>query len=450
MSLSSPVADTATPSAPQGEQFAGVTADAPWLMTATGSPEVPSETGGPSASWSDALNEGEPVFSSAPDTALRYARGGMRWAGATLRTIARGASWFDAWTYGQRGRIVVALAAALVVGQIITLVIGKPTLELLVGVIFLCVLGAYGLARVQDFRDDSGRFTLRVIIGNLWALVRFVTTRDEGQEDGSGSPEHKWARRLFMAGGGILALRSLLSVPSGVWSWVTGASTPALDNLLSWLLLAWLPLGYGGYVLMGGLWRRFLRGGGSSDELSLESPANAVTSSADLRRLPAALDLVGTKARDRDAANAIEDPVLRKIVEALPHWRPKRSRYEAEYQAALGRFLRRRLRGHAVAEQFPLKDFDQNAHLRRRRVDIVVDETIAIEIKPRISRSADIHRTIGQVREYSEMWGGRGPVLLLVCETPSDFESTFAVRQLAIRDGEMSATTMVVAAGIRT
>ncbi|MBK8265291.1 MAG: hypothetical protein IPK80_28675 [Nannocystis sp.] len=231
----------------------------------------------------------------------------------------------------------------------------------------------------------------------------------------------------------------------GVWRWTTGSSTPSLNGFLGLLLFAWIPLTIASYFVMGDLWRRLLSG---ERRTASEHPANAELTRADLKRLPASLDLVGTSARDRDAAKAIADPVLRKIVEALPRWRPTQTRYEAQYQAALARFLRRHLRGHDIEEQFPLEGLDQNARTRRRRVDIVIDRTIAIEIKPRIDRSADIHRTVGQVREYSEMWGTRGPVLLLVCETAANFEASFAARSLANREGGRGAA-MVIAAGIR-
>ena len=54
----------------------------------------------------------------------------------------------------------------------------------------------------------------------------------------------------------------------------------------------------------------------------------------------------------------------------------------------------------------------------------------------------------GEVREYGEMWSERGTVLLLIVETPTGFEKSFAARQLAIRDAS-AAATMVVAAGRR-
>lgn len=432
-----------TDARPGGWPFASSPPPSSPSMSSTGLPLPPPPTATP---------DPHSLPSSAQDlgaAAFTYARAGVRWTGQVLQALAAAAARFDAQTYGHRRHVISGLAVVLVIAQFVSLTRGSIAFEWFVGTILLVVLFAYALARVQDFRDESGQFTPKVAIGNLVALVRFVLRRDESKEDDDiPTSSSTLPRRLLEIGLAVLALRSLLLVIGGTWRWMSGASTPTLDTVLGLMLLAWLPVVYGGYKLLSELSLRIFGRRSAEPELALEPVASAEVAVADVVRLPHALDLVGTNARDREALHAIQDPVLKKIVAELPHWRPRKTTYEAEYQAALARFLRRRLRGHAINEQFPLQDFDRSARPRRRRVDIVIDDTIAIEIKPRIDRAGDIQRAVGQVREYAEMWQGRGPMILLVCETRADFESTFAVRQLALRDPAM-ATTMVVAAGVR-
>ncbi|MEZ4447873.1 MAG: GxxExxY protein [Nannocystaceae bacterium] len=358
------------------------------------------------------------------------------------------ASWFDAKTYGYRQKIIIGLALGLVIAQLLTAATSSAVVETILGVLLLLVLTSYAIARVQDFRDERGRFTLKLAFGNLWALFKFVFRRDRAQSDGDPAPARRFAQLCLWIGGAALALRSLLVIIGGSWRWFNGAGTPDLDLFLSLLLLGWLPFGYGAYAFTADLWRRFFGRVDVERDVPDGPAANREILTTDLQRLPPALDLVGPNASGAAAVHAIQDPVLKKIVTALPQWRPRKSRYEAEYQAALGRFLRRHLRGHSIQEQFPLQDRDRDARVRRRRIDFVVDNAIAIELKPRIERADASQRAIGQVREYAEMWGKRGPVLLLIVETPPGFDSSFAVRDLAIRDGS-AAATMVVAAGHR-
>ena len=380
--------------------------------------------------------------------ALAAAREGMRWTGRALLAVAAAASWFDATTYGRRQKIVAALAIALVVTQIWTAVSDSATVESAVGTVLMVVLLAYAIARVQDFRDEDRRFTMRVALGNLWALARFLTRRDPSQADEEPPPGRRLARICLSLGVSLLATRSLLVLLGGTWRWVSGDKTPLLNDLTDIALIAWIPFLYAIYVFTAE-WRRRLFGTGDDERGPGPEPkASREILSTDVQRLPHALDLVGPNASGVAAVDAIQDPVLRKLVTALPRWRPGQSRYEAEYQAALGRFLRRHLRGHTIEEQFPLKDLDQDSRPRRRRIDFVIDGTIALELKPRLERADTGQRAVGQVREYAEMWRERGPVLLLIVETPTGFEKSFAARQLAIRDAS-AAATMVVAAGRR-
>ncbi|MBK8265293.1 MAG: hypothetical protein IPK80_28690 [Nannocystis sp.] len=113
-------------------------------------------------------------MASAQTRAMGYAREGARWTGRALQAIAAAASRFDAATFGHRRKILLLLGGALVIAQIVTATVGSAKLEIFIGTALLLVLAAYGLARVQDFRDESGRFTIRLVVGNLSPSVSKV------------------------------------------------------------------------------------------------------------------------------------------------------------------------------------------------------------------------------------------------------------------------------------
>jgi len=97
------------------------------------------------------------------------------------------------------------------------------------------------------------------------------------------------------------------------------------------------------------------------------------------------------------------------FVVALQNWHPKGAYYEYEYQDRLYRHLKKHLPGASVELEYPIADA-----AGRGRADIVVNDTILIEMK-RDSSAGAIQRAKGQVSQYSEIWQGRGPVILLLC-----------------------------------
>ena len=72
-----------------------------------------------------------------------------------------------------------------------------------------------------------------------------------------------------------------------------------------------------------------------------------------------------------------------------------------------------------IALEYPLKDISNNN--QKLRADLVIDDTILIEIKHH-PNSATLQKAKGQVEDYLNIWKGRGPVILLLCH--ADFELT--------------------------
>jgi hypothetical protein len=104
------------------------------------------------------------------------------------------------------------------------------------------------------------------------------------------------------------------------------------------------------------------------------------------------------------------------FVTAIQNWNPRQADYEYEYQDRLYRHLRKHLPDANIEMEYPI---GENFVGSRGRADIVVNDTILIEMK-RDSSAGAIQRAKGQISQYSEIWKDKGPVILLLCDY--DFE----------------------------
>ncbi|MCX6293293.1 MAG: hypothetical protein NT127_03210, partial [Sphingobacteriales bacterium] len=88
------------------------------------------------------------------------------------------------------------------------------------------------------------------------------------------------------------------------------------------------------------------------------------------------------------------------FVTAIQNWNPRQANYEYEYQDRLYRHLRKHLPDASVEMEYPI---GENYLGSRGRADIVVNDTILIEMK-RDSSAGAIQRAKGQIAQYSEIW----------------------------------------------
>ena len=100
------------------------------------------------------------------------------------------------------------------------------------------------------------------------------------------------------------------------------------------------------------------------------------------------------------------------FITALQNWNPRQSQYEYEYQDRLYRHLCKHLPYASIEMEFPI---GENYLGSRGRADIVINDTILIELKRDTSAGA-IQRAKGQISQYSEIWKEKGPVILLLCD----------------------------------
>lgn len=96
---------------------------------------------------------------------------------------------------------------------------------------------------------------------------------------------------------------------------------------------------------------------------------------------------------------------------SMEAWDPKGCTKEYEFQEKLKNHLRKHFPNSIIETEFPLKDEVRNI---RRRADIVIDKTILLELK-RNPSAGEMDRAKSQIDHYSELWKGKGPVILVTC-----------------------------------
>jgi hypothetical protein len=112
-------------------------------------------------------------------------------------------------------------------------------------------------------------------------------------------------------------------------------------------------------------------------------------------------------------------PLLYDFIKSIKTWNPNSKYYECSYQDRLFKHLLKNLPSSEIALEYPLKDISNNN--QKLRADLVIDDTILIEIKHH-PNSATLQKAKGQVEDYLNIWKGKGPVILLLCH--ADFELT--------------------------
>jgi hypothetical protein len=100
------------------------------------------------------------------------------------------------------------------------------------------------------------------------------------------------------------------------------------------------------------------------------------------------------------------------FVSAIKNWSPGKCNYEYEFQNKLYRHLKKSLPGADIELEYPIGDA---AHGNKGRADIVINDTILVEMK-RDSSAGAVQRAKGQILQYSDIWRNRGPVILLLCD----------------------------------
>ncbi len=127
----------------------------------------------------------------------------------------------------------------------------------------------------------------------------------------------------------------------------------------------------------------------------------------EIEQLPPVINCRDRRAVE-DAQRHAEHPLVRQTIRVVSEWKPRRRSSEVEYRKQLARFI-----GRHLPQAMPREEYAVTSDGRVRRLDLVVGDYVAIELKRRTDTSS-LDRAHGQVSEYLRIW--RKPMLVILCD----------------------------------
>lgn len=102
------------------------------------------------------------------------------------------------------------------------------------------------------------------------------------------------------------------------------------------------------------------------------------------------------------------------VLKVIEDWDPDKMKTEKQYEKSLVKELQQKL---------PKEKIEQQYGSGAQKIDIVISEKVAIELKNHIRNTSDYQRLIGQVTEYLKKWEY---LIILVCgEVRDSFKKDF-------------------------
>jgi hypothetical protein len=336
--------------------------------------------------------------------------------------------WLDRVTYGRRLLLLSMLAGAVVAAQHLATFLYPAVLFGYCSFLYLLVL-----ARVWWIREDDGRWTGARFAERTWGAAAAALSGVFRREELSLRTVIEDMRQVLIAVGLGLVV---LTPPAAalVRFLVAGSSTVGTGflDLLDTIQAV------GGWAVVAGFlsWVSQRFGRRDPAAVAFKDAAKSLATPGRAQQLPFVLDV-----RNPEASYEALPVELRPLALTLAAWRPREQEREAGYERSLVRFLKKRLPGVEARTQQPFEADDGS----RGRIDVVVDDVLAIELKRGLRASAEADRAVGQIFKYAASWKN-GPVVLLLCEATWDFADQPMVRRLAELHA-MGHAVFVVAAG---
>ncbi|MCK9462370.1 MAG: hypothetical protein M0R80_22320 [Proteobacteria bacterium] len=345
----------------------------------------------------------------------------LRFLYRVLRILYRVALWIDTHAHGHRAML---LTICLTVAASCNLFVEEKAAELTAVILFFALTVSFAVGRFfswesedqdntnwnrgrawESLKDLGGRAL--GIFRTIWDSVRTLV-----------SPGKKNAARQRAEA--VANLLGLVGPPAYLLGWITD----------SWLT------GFAAFVLLGSILARVLR-----SIFSFFGPRLRV-SVRDTGALAPVLDCVRDTEGARARARASGNQGIEELVEALCEWNPRRQDSEAGYQRSLARHLARNV-SMEVSLEYTHRYEDKHC-----RFDILLGESVVVEMKYDLERAGDRDRAAGQVRRYAYAWKN-GPILLVVCETSASFSGSLIAEEIRALHAQ-GMPVFAVAAGRRT
>jgi len=355
--------------------------------------------------------------------------GRRAWSFATWLAVSLGdiAWWLDKVTFGRRLLLLSVSAALVLMAQHLVPRFYPVVLCCYCSFVYLLIL-----ARIWWTREDDGHWTWRRFVDRSAASVGSALGFFR-REEFSIRVLLEDLRHVLVALGLALVV---LAPPLAAFTRFAVSGRSVLGQNFVDLLHS--VQGIGAWAVVAGFlsWVSQTLGRRAPVAIAFKDAAKSLAAPGIAQNLPFVLDL-RNPATSYDALPS----VLRPLATTLSEWRPREQEREADYERSLVRFLKKRLPGVETRTQQPFEAEDGT----RGRIDVVIDDVLAIELKRRLKASSETDRAVGQIFKYATSWRN-GPVVLLLCEASWDFAQQPMIRRLSELHS-MGHAIFVVAAG---
>lgn len=330
----------------------------------------------------------------------------------------------DRYLYGRKMKnFLIGSIAVLVIAPILDWILEVPydrltwlaTFSLMLYVLLII------LTWINAWRDDNGKWTFQRAKSRL--ITYYQTFRDTiatAQKNSRHENLYRLGFGAFFAGLGWKSLQNLSVFVRKPIQKITGHTMIKFIHFekitRNWY---WVPILLS-FIIMYYLWRtdRKIMKRVKDDLLSLFGNSRYRRSAQAIKITNDELVIDATR---EDQVGLIvsnsKSTLFNDFVNALKVWQPGNCVNEYEYQDKLYRHLKHHLPASEIATEYPIGD---KANGNKGRADLVIDDTILIEMKRDTSAGA-VQRAQGQIGQYSGIWSGRGPVILLLCSYQYDY-----------------------------
>lgn len=267
---------------------------------------------------------------------------------------------------------------------------------------------------LNRWRDEDSKWSIKGVVDRLRVYINlFILAKDEVFR------EKKIEERLYNISfysfyGGIvitglgkvsLSIRRVCDIENSIQrNFETISNYSLILSFLGVCIFFYVYYKYPDYIKIGSLFKKFKPG--SFDWSKFTTGGIFVLDSKNRSHIDSLIS----------ANSNIE--ILKDFLNSLENWNPGRSHDEFTYQCKLERYLKKKMPEEAIYREYLLGEREDT---NRGRADIVISESILIEMKKRLVQASDIDRAQGQIRKYLEQWNSKGLVVLLLCDNSYEY-----------------------------
>lgn len=355
----------------------------------------------------------------------------------------------DRYLYGRKMKnFLIGSIAVLVIAPILDWILEVPydRLTWLATFSFMLYVLLIVLTWINAWRDDNGKWTFQRAKSRL--ITYYKTFRDTtvtAQKNSKAENLYRLGFGAFFFGLGWKSLQNLSVFVRKPIQKITGHTMIKFIHFEKFTShWYWIPILLS-FIIMYYLWRtdrKIMKR--IKDDLLLLFGSSRYRRSAQAVKITND-ELVLDASREDQMGLIVSNSkstLFNDFVNALKMWQPGACANEYEYQDKLYRHLKHYLPVSQIATEYPI---GSKADGNKGRADIVIDDTILIEMKKDTSSGA-VQRAQGQIGQYSGIWSGRGPVILLLCSYQYDYAKLkFNSTMMDMQKLERSVLTFVAA-----